>query len=303
MRYELEKYKGQSTRFTCPSCGEKRAFTRYIDTITKTYLGSDIGICNRLIKCGYHRPPRMGECNSPNNNGQIQFAPTKTIIPIKNIDPKYMTPTIGRESNFLKFLGRVFSQDTVGRLVGDYYIAGTKNKEVIFWQIDSMYRVRTGKIIQYDPQTGKRIRRGESNSPNINWVHSALKKQGKLPEKWLLTQCLFGEHLINKYPQKPICLVEGEKTAVIMSGFEPDIIWMATGGVQNLNKERIYPIKNHPIMAFPDLKCFEKWKEKADKINSETGSRIIVSYQLENEATKEEIDQGLDIADFMLKRG
>jgi len=31
MAIELEKYKGQSTRFTCPKCGRKRSFTRYID--------------------------------------------------------------------------------------------------------------------------------------------------------------------------------------------------------------------------------------------------------------------------------
>ena len=31
-RYTLEKYRGLSTRYTCPQCGRKHTFTRYIDT-------------------------------------------------------------------------------------------------------------------------------------------------------------------------------------------------------------------------------------------------------------------------------
>ena len=51
MSIELEKYKGQSTRFTCPKCGRKRSFTRYIDTETNIYIDEKVGICNRAIKC------------------------------------------------------------------------------------------------------------------------------------------------------------------------------------------------------------------------------------------------------------
>ncbi|MBP1630826.1 MAG: hypothetical protein H6Q15_1719 [Bacteroidetes bacterium] len=308
MNIILEKYKGQSTRFTCPSCGEKRAFTRYIDTISNSYINENVGKCNHIIGCGYHLSPKQFFENNPHlRTGDKNYITPplekkKELVPINSIEVNTFLRTLNKSSNFMEFLGKVFDKETSERLFGDYYLGGTENKEVIFWQIDKSLRIRTGKIIQYDPNTGKRNRRGELNSPNINWVHSALKKQGKLPDKWQLTQCLFGEHLINKYPHKPICLVESEKTSIIMSGFEPEFNWVATGGVQNLNKERIYPIRNHPIMAFPDLKCFELWKEKADKINSEIGSTIRISHYLEDIATKEERDQGLDIADYMLKR-
>ena len=29
--YTLQKYKGTATRHTCPSCGDKRSFTYYVD--------------------------------------------------------------------------------------------------------------------------------------------------------------------------------------------------------------------------------------------------------------------------------
>ena len=59
MKYELEKYKGQSTRFTCPSCGDKRAFTRYICTDTNSYINENVGKCNHIIGCGYHLSPKQ----------------------------------------------------------------------------------------------------------------------------------------------------------------------------------------------------------------------------------------------------
>jgi hypothetical protein len=54
----LEKYKGRSSRSTCPNCGKKNEFTRYIDTDTGEYLGEDVGMCNRVDNCGYHRTPK-----------------------------------------------------------------------------------------------------------------------------------------------------------------------------------------------------------------------------------------------------
>jgi hypothetical protein len=37
-RYILEKYRGLSTRYTCPQCGRKYTFTRYIDTENNIYI-------------------------------------------------------------------------------------------------------------------------------------------------------------------------------------------------------------------------------------------------------------------------
>ena len=36
---------------------------------------------------------------------------------------------------------------------------------VVFWQIDRDNNIRTGKIMEYNPETGKR-------SGLINWVHA-----------------------------------------------------------------------------------------------------------------------------------
>ena len=59
-RFTLERYRGLSSRYTCPQCGRKHTFTRYIDTENNNnYLSERVGKCNRLDKCGYHYTPKQ----------------------------------------------------------------------------------------------------------------------------------------------------------------------------------------------------------------------------------------------------
>lgn len=80
--------------------------------------------------------------------------------------------------------------------------------------IDRDFRCRTGKIMKYDPANGHRIK--DPTAPGkVNWVHSILKQRKLLPADWTLSQCLFGEHLLSRYPDNKVMLVESEKTALI----------------------------------------------------------------------------------------
>ena len=56
-RYILEPYNGPGSRYTCPECGRKGAFVRYIDTETGEQLADYVGRCNREDSCGYHYKP------------------------------------------------------------------------------------------------------------------------------------------------------------------------------------------------------------------------------------------------------
>ena len=65
-RYQLERYRGRGTRYTCPQCGRKHTFTRYIDTDNNNiYISENVGKCNRLDKCGYHYTPRQYFTDNP----------------------------------------------------------------------------------------------------------------------------------------------------------------------------------------------------------------------------------------------
>lgn len=57
-RFILEPYnRHQRNRYTCPSCGKHREFTRYIDTQGAISFPEYVGKCNRINNCGYHYTP------------------------------------------------------------------------------------------------------------------------------------------------------------------------------------------------------------------------------------------------------
>ena len=87
-RYQLERYRGRSTRHVCPQCGRKNVFTRYIDTYNNIYINDIVGKCNRLDKCGYHYTPHQyftdnpwKRDNSPGEGGSLR--PWKRDAPRK----------------------------------------------------------------------------------------------------------------------------------------------------------------------------------------------------------------------------
>ena len=214
-RYHLLKYHGKASRLTCPQCGRPHCFTPYVDD-DENIVGEEYGRCDHESSCGYVKyPPSQDESwrKPPGWLGK----PQKTSKPLRKTapEPEGDVSTIPMEivqktvrtnplSAFLLFLTKLFDTDTILRVIADYLIGVTKAGDVIFFQIDIKGRCRTGKVMKYNPDTGKRIK-DESQPGRITWVHTLLKKQ--LPEKWGLKQCLFGEHLLARYPDKPVILL------------------------------------------------------------------------------------------------
>ena len=84
-RYIWEPYSGPGSRHTCPECGRKGAFVRYIDTETGEQLADNVGRCNREDSCGYHYKPRDYFRDHP-GTGQ-PFQPTLRTKPRPIIRP------------------------------------------------------------------------------------------------------------------------------------------------------------------------------------------------------------------------
>lgn len=197
-----------------------------------------------------------------------------------------------KDDNLTEFLKTKFSTDEVKTVVQNYFITGTNhfwNNSTAFWQIDGKEKIHGCKIMQYDRDTGKRIKKPYNH---INWLHNAVKE----PD-FNLCQCLFGLHRANEDYQKTIAIVESEKTAVIMSIFIPDYIWLATGSKQNLKFDLLNPIKKRNIVLFPDKGEFENWQKKANELK-EIGFKIAVSELIE----KTDFENGFDLADYYFKQ-
>ena len=193
-----------------------------------------------------------------------------------------------------RYLCNVFGEEETIRLFQLYRI-GTSAKwggSAVFWQIDMNGLVRTGKIMCYNPETGHRIKEPQAF---VSWAHSELR----MPD-FHLKQCLFGEYLLKSSTSSPVMLVESEKTAVIMSHFIPDYLWLATGGKNGcFNREAMQVLRDRNVTLLPDLGATEQWKAKSAML-SEICKKVSVSDILERIATEEQRNQGLDIADFFL---
>ena len=183
-------------------------------------------------------------------------------------------------------------------IVEKYALGATKTSEVIFWQIDIYGKVRTGKIMQYNPVTGRRLKH---ESGAIDWVHNKLKKSGTLPEDYNLQQCFFGEHLLSLHPEATVCIVESEKSALISAAIFPDEVWLGAGNIHGLSIEKCQVFNNRTVILYPDLNAFDKWNEKAIQIEKEYNCKITVSTLLEDISTPEAKAKGLDIADYMIE--
>ena len=129
-------------------------------------------------------------------------------------------------------------------------------------------------------------------TPPVRWVHSVLKPN------FILSQCLFGEHLLCDATKK-VAIVESEKTAIIASIYLPDMIWLACGGSEGLNFDRCAVLRGRNVTLFPDSGQYDKWSAKARWL-----SRICiasVSSLIEQQATEQEREAGFDIADYLVR--
>lgn len=240
--YSLEKHKNGKPKHICPACGE-RTFVRYINNNTKEYLNDNVGRCDRQDECVYHYKPREyfrdnNITNSiDNNKHNTTYLKTRTTVPrtsstnstdqnnekIDSIPFKYIEQVAKTRNNTLvEYFLNLFDWETICNAVDKYFIGCTKDRAVIYPQIDANGKVRTAKIQHYNPETGKRIK----DQPNsIGWIHAKLKYRGLLTDIFELKMCLFGEHIIRseKYKNMPIGIVESEKTAVIASICMPDL--------------------------------------------------------------------------------
>ena len=223
--------------------------------------------------------------------------PNQPVKPPDYIPHKYLKRSLSLNSNFVLFLCKHFSDLQIAEVANNYLLGATRKNEVIFWQIDIQGKVRTGKIMQYNPQTGRRIKTGYGG---INWVHHKLKKSNPSFSDFNLSQCYFGEHLLHLYPDKPVAIVEAEKTAVIVSMINHNYNWLAAGNLNGLNVEKSRVLHDKTVILYPDAGCYKHWLKKAEQINLELSLHLTVSNFLEHFATTQQTHLGYDLADYIL---
>ena len=91
-----------------------------------------------------------------------------------------------------RYLAVRFSEEHVRAVWQRLGITAMRSGATIFWQRDLDGLLRTGKIIRYDLQTGKR-----DKTRGATWVHALHEVKPLLPADATVHQCLFGLHQLN----------------------------------------------------------------------------------------------------------
>ncbi len=303
---QLETYKGIKSRHTCPLCNSKGVFVRYQDERGE-YLSNDVGRCNRESKCGYHKKPR--EHFAEQGISRQGFKPKKRLQTAykaqvftekpKSFDyiaPEHLHATLSHydRNAFVQFLLNLFPDCSEEiQAVLKMYFVGTYEDYTCFPQVDRLNRVCKAKLIRFNRATGKRLK-GDFDT-------SSLVRKLKLKEDFNYKQTFFGEHLLLKYPNKPVAIVEAEKTAVIASICFPEFVWLACNSKTWLKAERLQRFGQRQIILYPDADGFELWTGIATDARR-LGSTVKVSSLIENHATDEQKANGYDLADYLINQ-
>jgi hypothetical protein len=175
----------------------------------------------------------------------------------------------------------------------------------VFWQIDYDGHPRTAHYMKYK-ENGHRLKENEGKYVT-DWLHSLLSRGGYKQyydeEKQAHRLCLFGEHLLRKYPTATVKLVESEKTAILMAiayGNNPMQVWLACCGASNLTRERLRPLiqQHRNVVLYPDRDGIDLWKQKAEAIYYD---RLTIDTKPVKEWWRECDGPKADIADVVLR--
>ena len=77
----------------------------------------------------------------------------------------------------------------------------------------------------------------------------------------------------------------------------PEYTWLATGGKSQFN-DRLMVLKGRKVTAFPDIDGYDEWRKKAKNYPM---LDITISDILERNATPEQRERQVDIADLLLE--
>lgn len=199
-----------------------------------------------------------------------------------------------------------------------YHLGKTKSGQPMYWIIDDMLQPLDAHIGQ------------------DAWISQLLKKREPLLQYWQVHHCLFGLHLLtntnltnntNKKfsnspildsekkdsfdsfdscsEEKPICVVECESSAVVLSELFPDSIWMAYCTVPHLDIQLFEPLQGRTVTIYPCTdSCMSNilfFEELCDSVRKHYDITLSVDRTLEDHASDAQKSRHIDLLDFLLE--
>ena len=123
------------------------------------------------------------------------------------------------------------------------------------------------------------------------------------PDNHTILKPLFGAHLLKRYPDAIVNIVESEKTALIMANFYGQLdrqLWIACGGLKHLHLDSMQPLidMGRTVWLWPDKDGVDEWQKLADKLGSD---RVNIYTKFFETCWREEDGPKADVADIAIR--
>ena len=253
------------------------------------WLSSTFGISTTTVH-GYIPQPRV----KPVVREDVQ---NYSYLPIEMVDE-----LVTVENSLCQCLMKMFLPEAVEWAceeyrIGRYTMWGFENCTV-FPNIDRRGRVCNLKVQHYETDTAS-PRFGHSGKNQCYMLASIWKKNGKLsPTGCYEAKCLFGEHLLIKYPDALVALVESPKNAIYGTLAFPKMLWIATGNKTMLQRRYLEPLRGRNVIVIPDADAVEDWTKAI------VGMRDLANFTVSDFCLRHAPDgqPKFDIADYIQQR-
>ena len=269
---------------TCPQCKKSNRDGKFSHFKGRP---ADEGKC---FSCGYF--VYRGNTNytgtfNPKYNPIIDYnyIPTEVVNDMR-IDIRFLA-----DEPLVKYFRKYFRAEDVQKVLSRYHVGYDPQRGAIaFPYIDSNRRVRRLQYMKFkfDGYVCNRL----------NWTNwYDLKKKEDL-------RCLFGEHIINRFKDATIVVIESQRAAMFMTfdminDPEPEEIYLATGGKSNLQSYLFERLEHRNIILMPDVDATELWTEQLEKLKLKHPT---IDFHMDNTPflNKDKIGNNGDIEDLML---
>ena len=228
--------------------------------------------------------------------------PAPPTLPVLEIPREWVKRTMEIDNTLVGWIPTLgwdsVQRDRISEALWLYCIGGWRDGRTVFWMIDQNGIPRAAKLMQYMADG----HRDKSRNPGWIYNQDGCREICK-PDEHEILKPLFGMHLLKRYQRATVKIVESEKTALLMAIAycnHAGQVWMACGGLENLNREKLKPIieQKRDIILYPDRDGIAKWKAKAENLHYD---RVTVDSKPVTEWWKPEDGEKADIADVVIR--
>lgn len=278
-----------SRKEICPNCG-RRSFTPYVWTLAGaerygvaagSMVDGDHGKCDHESSCAYFLKLSFDDIKQLGGGWQVvqprrqqpRQQPRQEIPappPLAYVENRLLlegmqrlkqphTPCLFDYMRERLALCRGIDAEAFDEVLAAYMVGLAADGAVIFPRLS--YSRKICHSVKYMRYIG--LHRDKSGGGAFNFEKG--RGVGLTGEEYKPLSLLFGWHLAEKYPDRPLAIAESEKSALAAAACYPQFVWLATGGLGNLTPERLAGIDGErEITCVPDCDGVDNWLKRIE---------------------------------------